>query len=80
MPFLDTLLSVKQSWDDLNSQDRKVVNFSKFALAIIPTPVQLNAPEFVAFWSKANHHLPLFGVKQSSTTTSIKVSIPELFA
>ncbi|VBB30422.1 unnamed protein product [Acanthocheilonema viteae] len=72
--FRDTLLSVKQSWDDLNSQDRKVVNFSKFALAIIPTPVQLNAPEFVEFWRKANHYLPLFGVKQNSTTTSIKVN------
>ncbi|VDK69516.1 unnamed protein product [Litomosoides sigmodontis] len=72
--FRDTLVSVKQSWDDLNSQDRKVVNFSKFALAIIPTPVQLNAPEFVAFWRKANHYLPLFGVKQNSTTPSIKVN------
>ncbi|VDM21098.1 unnamed protein product [Wuchereria bancrofti] len=72
--FRDTLLSVKQSWNDLNSQDRKVVNFSKFALAIIPTPVQLNAPEFIAFWRKANHYLSLFGVKQSNTATSIKAN------
>uniref|UniRef100_A0A915Q3I8 Guanylate cyclase n=1 Tax=Setaria digitata TaxID=48799 RepID=A0A915Q3I8_9BILA len=72
--FRDTLLSVRQSWDDLNSQDRKVVNFSKFALAIIPTPVQLNSPEFISFWRKANHYLSLFGVKQGNTTTSIKAN------
>ncbi|VDK69925.1 unnamed protein product [Onchocerca ochengi] len=70
----DTLLSVQQSWDDLNSQDRKVVNFSKFALAIIPTPVHLNAPEFITFWRKANQYLSLFGVRRNTTTTSIKAN------
>uniref|UniRef100_A0A183DZN0 ANF_receptor domain-containing protein n=1 Tax=Gongylonema pulchrum TaxID=637853 RepID=A0A183DZN0_9BILA len=72
--FRDTLVSVQQSWDDLNSQDRKVVNFSKSALAIIPTPVQLNAPEFTAFWRKANQHLSLFGVKRHITSSSIKAN------
>ncbi|VDM94971.1 unnamed protein product [Thelazia callipaeda] len=72
--FRNTLVSVRQSWDDLNSQDRKVVNFSRSALAIIPTPVQLSTPEFKSFWRKANHYLSLFGVKQRGTSTSIKAN------
>ncbi|VDM39574.1 unnamed protein product [Toxocara canis] len=72
--FRDTLLSLSQSWDDLDSQDRKVVNFSKSALAIIPTPVRLNTPEFMAFWQKANFYLSLFGVRRHDSASSIKAN------
>ncbi|VDK57207.1 unnamed protein product [Anisakis simplex] len=72
--FRDTLLSVSQSWDDPDSPDQKVVNFSKSALAVIPTPVKLNTPEFTAFWQKANHYLSLFGVQRHDSTSSIKAN------
>lgn len=71
----DTLLSVRQSWDDPNSQDRQVVSYSKTVLAIIPTPVQLNTPEFATFWRKANENLALFGVKRQRAAPSIKVCV-----
>lgn len=66
-------MPVSQSWDDMNSQDRKVVNFSKSVLAIIPTPVHLDTPEFIAFWEKANNYLSLFGVLRGEPAFSIKV-------
>ncbi|MFH4974134.1 hypothetical protein AB6A40_000843 [Gnathostoma spinigerum] len=72
--FRDTLLSVSQSWDDPNSEDLKVVNFSRSSLAIIPTPVRLNSAEFTAFWQKANRYLKYFGVQRHESNTSIKAN------
>ncbi|KAI1724868.1 adenylate and guanylate cyclase catalytic domain-containing protein [Ditylenchus destructor] len=68
--FRDTLIGISQSWDMPNSQDRQVVNYSRTALAIIPTPVILDSPIFTEFWRKANHYLARFGVQQGKESRS----------
>jgi len=61
--FRDTLLELSKSWDSPNSPDRQVVNYSRTALAIMPTPVRLDTPLFKEFWRRASHYLPRFGVQ-----------------
>uniref|UniRef100_A0A7E4URV4 Guanylate cyclase n=1 Tax=Panagrellus redivivus TaxID=6233 RepID=A0A7E4URV4_PANRE len=72
--FRDTLIEVSESWDVPNSPDRQVVNYSKTALAIIPTPVKLDSPMFTTFWQKANQFLVNFGVQKHHTALSIKAN------
>uniref|UniRef100_A0A915CXI3 Receptor ligand binding region domain-containing protein n=1 Tax=Ditylenchus dipsaci TaxID=166011 RepID=A0A915CXI3_9BILA len=72
--FRDTLMSVKDSWNALDSEDRQVVNYSRTALAVIPTPVDLVSPVFTEFWRKANLYLPRFGVQQQEIASSIKAN------
>lgn len=72
--FRDTLIEVSESWDRPNSPDRQVVNFSKTALAIIPTPVKLESDKFIDFWEKANNYLVNFGVQKHDTALSIKAN------
>ena len=72
--FRDTLIEVWESWDKPDSPDRQVVNFSKTALAIIPTPVKLESNKFIEFWEKANNYLVNFGVQKHDTALSIKAN------
>ena len=73
--FLDTLKVLSESWDVANSSDRDIVNYSKTAFAIIPTPVKLETPNFNEFWNKANKYLINFGVQLHDTASSIKVNL-----
>lgn len=72
-------MSLSESWDLIDSQDRKVVNYSKTAFAIIPTPVNLDSEVFEEFWRKANYYLPLFGVQRQEIASSIKVFFNNIF-
>uniref|UniRef100_A0A914H865 Guanylate cyclase n=1 Tax=Globodera rostochiensis TaxID=31243 RepID=A0A914H865_GLORO len=69
--FRNTLRTLTETWDDLNSPDRRLVNYSRSALAIIPTPVQLNTPELKEFWRKTNAYLPRFGGYNNNETSII---------
>lgn len=61
----NTMISLNQSWDHDDSDDRKMIEYSKSAVAIIPTPVKLNSQRFYNFWKKANEYLHYFGVQKS---------------
>uniref|UniRef100_A0A183CED9 Guanylate cyclase n=1 Tax=Globodera pallida TaxID=36090 RepID=A0A183CED9_GLOPA len=69
--FRNTLRTLTETWDDLNSPDRRLVNYSRSALAIIPTPVKLNTPELKEFWRKTNAYLPRFGGFNNNETSII---------
>ncbi|CAD6195344.1 unnamed protein product [Caenorhabditis auriculariae] len=71
----NTMNNLQQSWDATNSSDRKMVDYARSALAIIPTPVKLTSQRFHNFWSKANEHLHYFGVQKSGVlNVSIKAN------
>ncbi|CAK5037585.1 unnamed protein product [Meloidogyne enterolobii] len=72
--FRDTLRKLNESWDNPDSMDRKLIGYSRSALAIIPTPVQLNSKIFTDFWKKANSYLPNFGVHHHETSSPIKAN------
>uniref|UniRef100_A0A914Z0Q9 Guanylate cyclase n=1 Tax=Panagrolaimus superbus TaxID=310955 RepID=A0A914Z0Q9_9BILA len=67
--FRDTMIGVSESWDVPTSPDRQVVNYSKTALAVIPTPVKLDSKKFTNFWEKASTYLINFGVQKPDTDT-----------
>uniref|UniRef100_A0A0K0DB38 ANF_receptor domain-containing protein n=1 Tax=Angiostrongylus cantonensis TaxID=6313 RepID=A0A0K0DB38_ANGCA len=39
----DTMIDLQSSWDVSNSSDHRIIGYSRAALAIIPTPVELNS-------------------------------------
>lgn len=61
----DTLQPVSTFWNHENSQ---IVNYSRTALAIIPTPVQLDSPKFKGFdfwvfsWDE-KYFMRVYGIK-----------------
>ena len=72
--FRDTLRKLDDSWDNPNSTDPMLVEYSRSALAIIPTPVQLDSKVFTEFWQKANSYLPQFGVHQQEIGPQIQAN------
>ncbi|KAK6057967.1 hypothetical protein COOONC_04463, partial [Cooperia oncophora] len=48
--------------------------YSRAALAIIPTPVELNSDRFKKFWAQAVKDLANFGITKHEHTWSIKVN------
>lgn len=53
------------SWDANNSSDRKMLDYARSALSIIPTPVKLNSQRFYNFWKKAGDYMHHFGVQKA---------------
>ncbi|VDM77114.1 unnamed protein product, partial [Strongylus vulgaris] len=41
--FRNTMIDLQSSWDVSNSSDHRIIGYSRAALAIIPTPVELNS-------------------------------------
>ncbi|VDN34847.1 unnamed protein product [Cylicostephanus goldi] len=41
--FRNTMIDLQSSWDVTNSSDHRIIGYSRAALAIIPTPVELNS-------------------------------------
>src|SRR5437870_3323467 len=70
----DTRIDLSQSWGPLNSSDRQLVNYSRSALVIIPTPVRLDSKEFVEFWKRSSDYLPRFGVSPLTVSASTEAS------
>lgn len=50
------MVDLNTSWA-VNASDRHIVEYSRSALAIIPTPVNLLTPAYDKFWRKSNEHL-----------------------
>ncbi|GMR36337.1 hypothetical protein PMAYCL1PPCAC_06532 [Pristionchus mayeri] len=71
--FRNTMTQLRDSWDNPNSSDHQVAKFSRSALAIIPTPVTLDSPKFIAFWKKANEFLAKFGVQKDSIAENAQI-------
>ncbi|CAI4232715.1 unnamed protein product [Auanema sp. JU1783] len=72
----NTMIDLSSSWDFPNSSDRKVAEYLRNALAIIPSPVRLDSERFSKFWQSANQHLINFGVQKDpiAHNWSIKVN------
>uniref|UniRef100_A0A1I8AX58 Guanylate cyclase n=1 Tax=Steinernema glaseri TaxID=37863 RepID=A0A1I8AX58_9BILA len=68
----DTLITHTQSWDDPQSEDIKLLNYSQNALAIIPTPVKLNSQKYINFWERASEWIIAFGLSQHSAVGSVR--------
>ncbi|KAK5966001.1 hypothetical protein GCK32_018650 [Trichostrongylus colubriformis] len=71
--FRNTMIDLQSSWDVSNSSDHRIIGYSRAALAIIPTPVELNSERFKTFWEQAVKDLANFGITKHEHTWSIKV-------
>ncbi|KJH52071.1 ligand-binding protein, receptor family [Dictyocaulus viviparus] len=69
-----TMIDLQSSWDVSNSSDHQIIGYSRAALAIIPTPVELNSERFKRFWEQAVKDLVNFGITKHEHTWSIKVN------
>jgi hypothetical protein len=58
--LLDTIITLKETWKD-NSGERKIVNYARSALAIIPTPITFN-DKFESFWNRSTGYINDFGI------------------
>lgn len=54
------MLTIQESWK-VNSSERQIVNYSRSALAIIPTPIEYN-DKFNSFWDRSGRYLNDFGI------------------
>ncbi|KAK6738823.1 hypothetical protein RB195_020741 [Necator americanus] len=72
--FRNTMIDLESSWDVSNSSDHRIIGYSRAALAIIPTPVELNSARFKKFWEQAVKDLSNFGISKHEHTWSIKVN------
>ncbi|EYC01466.1 hypothetical protein Y032_0107g3818 [Ancylostoma ceylanicum] len=72
--FRNTMIDLQSSWDVSNSSDHRIIGYSRAALAIIPTPVELNSARFKKFWEQAVKDLSNFGITKHEHTWSIKVN------
>lgn len=54
------MIPIETSWKP-DALDRKTVNYSRSALAIIPTPIEYN-DRFKSFWNRSTSYLPNFGI------------------
>lgn len=72
--FRNTMIDLQSSWDVSNSSDHRIIGYSRAALAIIPTPVELNSERFKKFWEQAVKDLANFGITKHEHTWSIKVN------
>ncbi|VDM63969.1 unnamed protein product [Angiostrongylus costaricensis] len=72
--FRNTMIDLQSSWDVSNSSDHRIIGYSRAALAIIPTPVELNSERFKKFWEQAVKDLVNFGITKHEHTWSIKVN------
>uniref|UniRef100_A0A1I7TT06 Guanylate cyclase n=1 Tax=Caenorhabditis tropicalis TaxID=1561998 RepID=A0A1I7TT06_9PELO len=61
----NTMTYLHHSWDANNSSDRKMLDYARSALSIIPTPVKLNSQRFYNFWKKAGDYMHHFGVQKA---------------
>ncbi|PIO71702.1 hypothetical protein TELCIR_06394 [Teladorsagia circumcincta] len=68
------MIDLQSSWDVSNSSDHRIIGYSRAALAIIPTPVELNSERFKKFWAQAVKDLANFGITKHEHTWSIKVN------
>ncbi|CAO4365911.1 unnamed protein product [Caenorhabditis nigoni] len=61
----NTMTYLHHSWDANNSSDRKMLDYARNALSIIPTPVKLNSQRFYNFWKRAGEYMHHFGVQKT---------------
>ncbi|KAI6177512.1 Guanylate cyclase [Aphelenchoides bicaudatus] len=65
----NTMVPIETSWTP-TAPDRKAVNYSRSALAIIPTPIEYN-DRFKSFWNRSTNYLSNFGINVNSHTTQM---------
>lgn len=61
------MVPIETSWKP-TAPDRKAVNYSRSALAIIPTPIEYN-DKFKSFWNRSTNYLPNFGINANAHTS-----------
>ncbi|KAF1766037.1 hypothetical protein GCK72_005992 [Caenorhabditis remanei] len=70
----NTMTYLHHSWDANNSSDRKMLDYAKSALSIIPTPVKLNSQRFYNFWKKAGDYMHHFGVQKTDNLKGNRIA------
>lgn len=70
--FADTLKTISQSWDDPDSEDLELINYSRSAIAIISTPVQVTSAKFQYFWRKTKEYSIHFKQKKVPEGVEVK--------
>ncbi|CAB3405369.1 unnamed protein product [Caenorhabditis bovis] len=63
----DTTKYLHHSWDPLNIDERKMIDYAQSTISIIPTPVKLNSPKFFTFWKRAADYVHYFGVQKTDS-------------
>lgn len=70
----NTMTYLHHSWDANNSSDRKMLDYSRAALSIIPTPVKLNTQRFYNFWKRAGEYMHYFGVQKNDNLKGNRIA------